>query len=557
MRRIKFMIKVLVKKYGLIILITIFALFIRVYRIDSIPPSLSWDEVSIGWNAYSILRTGRDEHQKFFPLDTFAAYGDYKPPIPVYLTVPMVKLFGLNEQAVRLPSAITGAITVFLTYFLVLELIAVKSLNQKRKDHLLYLYLPSVSSILLAISPWHMQLSRAGFEANIAVLFIVLGTYLILRSYKYPNFWLWCWLPYVAAIYTFNSARYFVPILSLILVWYHFEYIRLNIKKFVIGIIIAIIFCIPILPHLLSKESRLRYEEVNIFNDYPLILENNNRIALDNFSIFGKVFHNRRIVYARSYLTHYFDNLQPWFLFIRGDGNPKFSTQDTGQLYLIEAPFLIYGICQLLVHQKRSAMLLLLWLFGSIVPAAVAKETPHALRIENSLPVWQIFIGAGVIGLLEKFTNSKNKIIAGGIIIILYLFSFGYLEHNYFNHYSKEFSGEWQYGYKDAILYTESVKNNYDQIILSDIIGRPYMYTLFYGKYDPKYFWHSAQSSFDAAGFFNVKGFGKYKYISSLGPENYPGKSLFVLPPAQVPQTAHILKTINLLNGYPALVIFD
>ena len=111
------------------------ALFLRIYKVTQIPPSLSWDEVSIGYNAYSILKTGRDEHGKFFPVDAFVAYGDYKPVLPVYLTVPFVALFGLNELAVRLPSVIAGTLTVFLTYFLVLGLFGKLKIGNCKQLH--------------------------------------------------------------------------------------------------------------------------------------------------------------------------------------------------------------------------------------------------------------------------------------------------------------------------------------------------------------------------------------------------------------------------------------
>ncbi|MEK7118952.1 MAG: glycosyl transferase, partial [Patescibacteria group bacterium] len=73
------------KTYIVLVLIGILAFFLRFYNATQIPPSLSWDEVSIGYNAYSILKTGRDEFGRFLPLDAFVAYGDYKPVLPIYL----------------------------------------------------------------------------------------------------------------------------------------------------------------------------------------------------------------------------------------------------------------------------------------------------------------------------------------------------------------------------------------------------------------------------------------------------------------------------------------
>ena len=106
----------------ILIFIVGLAFGLRFYNVWDNPPALSWDEVSIGYNAYSILKTGRDEHGRFLPIDTFVGYGDYKPPLAIYITVPFVALFGLNELAVRLPSVLFGTLTVLLTYFLVQEL---------------------------------------------------------------------------------------------------------------------------------------------------------------------------------------------------------------------------------------------------------------------------------------------------------------------------------------------------------------------------------------------------------------------------------------------------
>src|SRR3990167_7720331 len=102
-------------------LILVIALFLRFYQISNLPPSLNWDEVSIGYNAYSILKTGKDEWGQFLPL-SFRAFGDYKLPVYIYLDVPFVVILGLNEIAVRLPSVLAGIGIVILTFFILKEL---------------------------------------------------------------------------------------------------------------------------------------------------------------------------------------------------------------------------------------------------------------------------------------------------------------------------------------------------------------------------------------------------------------------------------------------------
>ncbi len=528
----------------LLVLIVGFALGLRLYKVWENPPALSWDEVSIGYNAYSILKTGRDEHGVFLPVDVFKSYGDYKPPLAIYLTIPSIAVFGLNEFGVRFPSVFFGTLTVLVTFFLVKELFK-KTIS-----------LPLLTAALLAISPWHINISRAGFEANIALFFVVLGVWLILSSRSHPWRWSIAWLPFIAGMYTFNSTRYFVPLMGIGLLVYCWKHIIVQKKSFTVGIIIALIALLPILPHLLSKEARLRFVEVNIFSDQSIVERANDRIAFDKHSLISTIFDNRRIGYARSFFTHYFDHFTADFLFIKGDGNPKFSTQDVGQMYILDLPFLLLGIYIMFAYFRPQAWLLSFWLLAAIIPAATARETPHALRILDSLPTWQIVIALGIIIFLSKLRQNKLRIIGYILLTILYIGNVTYYLHNYYIHYPRMYSGEWQYGYKQALAFVNSNKTKYKKIYLSESIGRAYMYTLFYTSYDPEQFQKDNFSYFDAAGFYHVDGFGTYVFTNTL-PAALENSSLYIFPPSQVPKGAVIKQTISLLNGDPVLTIFE
>lgn len=542
------------RKHWLLMLIVLVAGFFRLHDITANPPAISWDEASIGYNAFTIATTGRDEHGKFLPLDTFAAFGDYKPPVAIYLTVPFVALFGLTELAVRLPSALFGTATVFLLYFLVRELFWTP--NMKNDDMKRAELTALISSAALSITPWHIMLSRAGFEANIAFLFLVSGVLFVLKARHNPAFLYVCWLPFVLGIYTFNSTRYAGPMIALAsLAWVKQTVVREK-RKFVSGIIIAAIVMLPIIPHLISPESRLRFHEVSIFTDLRTVLTSNERRAVDQFDPLSAVFHNRRVGYAREYLIHFFDNLEPRYLFMKGDGNPKFSIQDVGQLLLVTAPVVAAGALFLLADYPVLSVFLLWWLFASIAPTAVARETPHALRTINALPVFMICTAYGIIRMLESVRGKRARILLSIIFGVLVIGNFSYFWHNLTSHYAKEFSGEWQYGYKAAIEYVQTVKDEYDTIVLTESIGRPYIYALFYERTPFSEFTRTKDASFDAAGFYNVYGFGKYRFTKE-GVGDYKGKTLYILPPKDVPSTANIKHTIKLLNGTASLVIFE
>src|SRR5688572_17254454 len=100
------------EKKAVILLLTvvILAAVLRLWNLSSNPPSLTWDEASLGYNAYSLLQTGKDEYGRLFPLN-LKSFGDYKPAVYSYLIIPFIVVFGLNEWAIRLPSAIAGILT--------------------------------------------------------------------------------------------------------------------------------------------------------------------------------------------------------------------------------------------------------------------------------------------------------------------------------------------------------------------------------------------------------------------------------------------------------------
>lgn len=547
-------------KRFILLAILVLGFFFRTYTVSLNPPSLSWDEVSIGYNAYSILKTGRDEHGRFLPLDSFISYGDYKPPLAIYSAVPFVLLFGLTDLSVRLPAAVFGTLSLFITYLIVIELFKTRLTRTTSFDEDRVSTLALLTTLVMAVSPWHVNISRGGFEANIALFFVLLGVWCILSARQVVSRYLYMWLPFVAAMYTFNSARYFVPLLSPPLIWFSLEHVRKNRGRFILGVLIAILAMVPILPHLVSKEARLRFKEVNIFSDTAVIEQANERTQRAGNSIFSPLVNNRRVGFIRSYLMHFTDNLQPEFLFIRGDGNPKFSIQDTGQLYIIEAPLMVIGFFALFAAFPIQAGILLFWLLAAMVPAATARETPHALRILNSLPVWYIAVAFGCMVVYDWWKRSVRPqfFFRVGITIFLavYILQVGYYLHQYYAHFPKEFSGEWQYGYREAISLIRPMEKNYDSVVVTDSIGRPYMYTAFYTETDPGKFVSLKRSYVDDAGFYHVDGFGKYSFVDTV-PLSLGKNTLYIWDATEVPQGARVLHTIKLLNGEPRLVLFD
>src|SRR3989338_10048432 len=150
-----------------LLLLTILGGFLRSYKNTENPISLSIDEVSFGYNAYSILKTGRDEYGKFLPL-TFKSTGDYKNPVPIYLMVPSIALFGLNEFSVRFPTALIATLSIPLFFLFFMEVTWSRAVSL-------------VGVLLLTFSPWHIYYSRYVSDHLIAATLVILGVLCFLR----------------------------------------------------------------------------------------------------------------------------------------------------------------------------------------------------------------------------------------------------------------------------------------------------------------------------------------------------------------------------------------
>src|SRR3989344_4192877 len=184
-------------------IILLIAVSLRFYQISNLPPSLNWDEVSIGYNAYSILKTARDEWGHFLPL-SFRAFGDYKLPLYIYLDVPFVAILGLNEIAVRFPSLLSGIGVVLLVFLILKEL--TKSIH-------LSLWGMFISAIL----PWLVIFSRIALEANLALFMATASFYLFLLAHRKKSLLLYSAILLGLSAFSYNSSRILIlPFLFLI-----------------------------------------------------------------------------------------------------------------------------------------------------------------------------------------------------------------------------------------------------------------------------------------------------------------------------------------------------
>ncbi len=453
--------------------IFILAVILRFSFLSVSPPALNWDEASLGYNAYSILQTGKDEWGRFLPL-TFEAFGDYKLPVYVYSAVPFIGLFGLNDEAVRLPSILSGIFAPILLFLIV------KNLTKNNN-------LALIPALLLTISPWHIFLSRAALEANLALTIFLIGFYIFLIGLKKPYFLIPSAVFLGLTVFTYNSARIFVPLFILSLM---FTYKRklLSLKKHLVlpGLILFIL--IGLAGYLaIFEDSSSRYFWVTIIDEGAINFLDQSRNHSTLPDLLTKIVYNRYSYFSFEFIKNYFSHFSPSYLFFQGGSNYQFSTPSFGIMYLIELPFLLIGGYQAF-RKKSLNQIFLIWVLLAPIPSAITREAPHVLRSIFMLGGLQALVALGLwqsYSLIKNYSNGIKRLSIGLITLIFLIQSALYL-NNYFFVYPKNYSESWQYGYKQALDYVLSNPElSSKPLYISKRYGEPHIFYLFYTKYDP------------------------------------------------------------------------
>ncbi len=541
-----------------LILIIIIGGALRFYKLGKNPPSLNLDEVAIGYNAFSILKTGRDEYGTRFPL-AFRSHDDYKPPLYIYLTVPSVAVFGLNEVAVRFPSALFGIITVALSYFLVKELFFKEENDKKEKIALL-------TALILAINPWHLQFSRAGFETNVAVFFTTFGIWSFLKGVRTSaKWWIITAINFSLVLYAYQTARLFIPLFSLILlVIFHKKIIKRK-KEALLSVTLFTIIALPLIPIMTSTAGVMRFKGTNVFEQPGLIEEEIDRSLLDatNQDAFAmRLYHNRRLAAFFTLAEGYLKHFRPDILFLGRKGPPFNYTPNVGLFYLIELPIMLWGAHLLLKRNGKERIIVISWLLLSPVASAFTWDIPSSTRMTIALPTFQILTALGLHSILQSrswFLRIHPHFIKATVAII-FLFSFGQYLHQYYIHSPIENAEAWQYGYKEAVEYVDKKKSNYKKVIVSTNLRQPQNFFAFYTKYDPyKYIFEDGGTV--SGGFletqnrFDIYEFHPIDYGKLAGQENIILIDLYSAIPKEFEDK--VIKTINSLNGQPVIVISE
>lgn len=451
----------------LFLFIVLLSAILRFYKLDAIPPSLSWDEAANGYNAYTIANFGKDEWGRVFPL-SFRSFEDDKHPIHIYLTAVSVKLLGLSDFSTRFPASLFGVLNVVVIFFLA-RIIFGSSL------------LGLLAALFLAISPYNIQFSRFNHEANFALFFFMLGLLLFLKGIRENRKFLpWGFLSFGISLLSYHPSKVVVPPLILLLIIFFFKDL-LKIKKYflVALLVLSLIFLMMIFDKALLGGARIKQTSIN-------------RDKIIKTTLFKKTdneFLGRMEIILKQYLWHF----DLGYLFVTGSSNSKFSIQTVGQFYKSDALFLTIGFIGIIAgiiftpSLRKKLLILLVWAVLSPLPSSLVEEAPHAARASFMMGSW-LLISAYGFYLLVKLLRGKimrATILVLGLTVTFFLFKVYLID--FYTNYPREHGIDWQYGMKQIVEYVRE-HNGYSRVYVTDIRFQPYIFFLYYLKTPlPKY----------------------------------------------------------------------
>ncbi|KKQ67261.1 MAG: hypothetical protein US86_C0001G0188 [Candidatus Daviesbacteria bacterium GW2011_GWA2_38_24] len=543
------------KKLFVILVLIFLGLTIRIFGISDLP--LYGDELTLVYDTFSVLKTGQDQTGKFFPV-TFPM-GAGRPGGYIYFSIPFVAMFGPNALGVRALSLLSGIGIILLVYLLTKKLINAK--------------VAQIAAVLIAISPWSINLSRGGYESHFALFLSLLGLYSYLLAKQKPLMLILSAFFFGFAIHTYPTFKMTLPILVPLFILLVGDAKNTFFKRKLYSLAAAsilIFFSLLSLMQTLNFGSETRFQQINIFTSPEFVQKVTERVNKEReFSTarnFIKPFISNKVVEYSFYLIeNYTKNLSPEFLFLRGDRNPRHNMSLMGGLYLAELLTVILGSVFLLskktnislVSTSKLLVLLISWILITPLPTSLLPET-HFLR--NSLMLIPLNI-LSALGIYSLVSLEKNRVKTFSLFVLFAAVSIQllFLVYRIFFVSPNEFSRFWSYGAKHASMMVAENIHKFDYFILSDKVDNlEYAYPV-YSKISPREVIEQNSQKTKLNGY-EFKKFDKV-YIGSIPSskvkvflENLNG-SYFYIGPVEDGWELEPFETINNKDNLPAFIV--
>lgn len=533
-------------------LIIISAALFRVVGLDQYPLGVTADEIQQGFTGYSLLNTGKDEWGDLLPLNP-RGFGDYKPPLYSYLTIPSIAIFGLNIISIRLPSALFGAATILVVYLLVKEL-------TKRRAIALF------AALLLSISLWHVHISRLGFESNVGSFLFLAGVWAFLKGLNRPVMFVLSALMFGLALQSYHPFKIITPLYLMgLVIIYRSRIKELPFSRFALpGLIFAIFLSLTAYGFLFSGAGR-RAADAAVYSSENVTQLRDMQIADPLPQPWGRVINNRWQYIGSQFIQNYagYFSTTFWLSPHRSDST-VFNLPGQWLISFWELALILLALFLIIRHRPEwSRPVILLGLIAP-VPAALTRDYMHAQRVEILLFLAPILAAVGMVFLIDNFSKSHLKrLVFLGLTVIITWTVVSRVDHYLFHTFNRPLGGM-KYGYGETVKIVEEIKGKYQQVIFTKRNSEPHIFVAFYSQMSPVLF----QNNSLLWRYFETSGFkfldmidyqlDKYSFQNiDWGEDSKRKNTLIVADPQDLPKEVTPLKKIYDPWGKEVFVIVD
>lgn len=479
--------KLIIKTILLVITLLVLSFVIRIWRITEAPASVNWDEAAVGYNAYSLYKTGRDEFGKAFPV-SLRSFDDYKPALYSYLSVVPVAIFGLGEMSTRLTSVLAGTIVIFCVLYITAKL-------SRNID------LGLVAGLFIAFSPWAIHFSRIAFEANLAVMLYFLAAAVFIKR---PN---WSLAIFILSMYAYHAQRAIAIPTWLVLLWIYKK--QINIKV----LIVSGLLLIPLIFSFLTEPAGNRLTSTIILKLWPFVPAEFPRVIFQPiYTLLWQV--------VGQYLAYF----SPVTLFVRGSNEPILRVPTLGLLPIEFFPIWIIGLIKIF---RKSVLNKFIWvvLFFAPLPGVI---TWNWFSVVRTLALYPVFALIAALGMWQLPKLAKM------VFWVFFGFSAWYSVLTIGVYAPYETYGDFQPGFESMVpkMMEESAK--YDQVLIDSPHIAPYIFVLFYEQYPPEKYLSEAGMNRENSGTQDYT-FGKFQFRKITGDDLGLKDTLLVGPTARIP----------------------
>jgi 4-amino-4-deoxy-L-arabinose transferase-like glycosyltransferase len=452
---------------------------LRLWEFGSIPPGLNQDEASLGYDTYAVLHYGIDRNGFHNPV-LFVAWGSGMSALPGYLATPFILLFGLSTTPLRMVNALVGIGSIAAFYALV----------RRSGDRTLAI----LSAFFLAISPWHIMMSRWALGTNLLPALFLVGVYFLVRGRDGNRWLIAAGFFFALTLWTYGTAYVVTPLFLALAAVSLYRWRPRKWRPVLEGAGVFLLTAVPIALFFVINQFRLEPLRASVFS-IP-------RLTIPRYQTRSTFFSDHPLAAIRQNVEDL------WRLLVSGDDGLIWNAiPGYGYLYFLGFGLSALGIAVTLARgqwwKSEVHYFFAAWLSAALFLSLFALEEININRI-TILFVPLIFFAAVAV---RELAVSRGALAAILVFFVLLLAQFA---HSYFGWYRTATEPVFGAGFGAAV--DKLARSTSGPVCITTQINEPYIYVLFYRKLDPHVFVRSVRYVNPGAEFQQVASFGRYTF---------------------------------------------